>query len=256
MLTQGIIVAATHHIEWLIPWWWYNYRAHNDLPVVFIDLGMTKKAQDWCKERGTLLPLDVPDSLVFPKEAVDPILASKWEQIIGSGVWDVRLKWFKKPFAFRKSPFEKSLWIDLDCEVRASLRPFFSFLEDESSLALAREPEPLQKGLQSLGFTLPNEITYNSGVVLYRKEDPFLSRWEEEVKQRNHLHIGDQEALSRILFQENFLFKELPIEYNWDRGLGPNPQALIFHWHGQKGKQLIAEQIKALSILGFTNFTL
>lgn len=253
-MDSGVIVAATHHIEWLLPWWWVNYKAHNDLPVAFFDLGLTDKAKEWCKKRGQLISLNVPDSLVFGKDKVDPLLAAKWEKVIGSGVWDVRLKWFKKPFVFTESPFSKTIWIDLDCEVKTSLRPLLSFAENETGICLGKEPEAFQKGCQSLGLAFPEEVTYNSGVVIYKKGAPILNRWKEEVLTRNNLYIGDQEALSRILFLEKPSFTELPPEYNWDRGLGPNPNALIFHWHGQKGKQMILEQIKALTSLGLTDF--
>lgn len=254
-IDRGILVASTSHVEWLMPWWWYNYRAHNDLPVAFIDLGMSEDAKSWCQERGELICVDVPDALVFGKERVDPQVAEQWEKVIGSGVWDVRLKWFKKPFAFIRSPFSKTLWIDLDCEIRALLDPLFAHCDNDAGLGLAREPEALQKGYRSLQFTLPEEIAYNSGVVVYRKGAPFLSKWVEEVKERNHLYISDQEALSRVLYLEKPSFQELPAEYNWDRGLGPNPDAWIFHWHGQKGKQMIQEQMANLSALGFVDFS-
>jgi hypothetical protein len=246
--SNGIVVAATHHLEWLLPWWWYNYQAHNTLPVAFFDLGLSPKYKAWAEQRGLLIPLEVPDSLVFPKEQVDPSLASKWEEVIGSGVWDVRLKWFKKPFAFASAPFSKNLWIDLDCEVRTNVSPFFPLLTDDIDLAIVPEPEALQNGLRSLG--LAEEKVYNSGVVLYHKDAPFLFLWLEEVLKKNHLHIGDQEALSRVLANNPISLKELTSIYNWDRGLGPNPDALIFHWHGQKGKQLIKEQIEALTLMG------
>ena len=254
-MTNGIVVAATHHLEWILPWWWINYKAHNDLPVAFFDLGLSEKAKDWCKQRGSLISLDIPDSLVFGKEKVDPLLADLWEKVIGSGIWDIRLKWFKKPFVLTESPFLKTIWIDLDCEIKTSLTSLFLLCENEAGFCIGKEPEALQKGLLSLKLTLPEEITYNSGVVVYKKGAPILNRWKKEVLERNHFYIGDQEALSRILFLEKYNFTELPQEYNWDRGLGPNPNALIFHWHGQKGKQMILEQITALSSLGLSNFT-
>src|SRR5438105_1502086 len=125
-MEQGVLVASTSHLEWILPWWWYHYRAHNDLPVAFGDLGMTESARNWCRDRGELISVEVPEFLVSGKEVVCPQLAEQWEKVIGSGIWDVRLKWFKKPFAFIQSPFTKTLWIDLDCEIRTRLDSFFS----------------------------------------------------------------------------------------------------------------------------------
>lgn len=248
-MNKGIVVAATHHLEWILPWWWMNYRAHNDWPVAFFDLGMTEKAKRWCAERGQLLSMTLSDGLVFEKEAVDPVLAKKWEQVIGSGVWDIRKHWFKKPFVLTRSPFVQSIWIDLDCEVRCCLSPLFSYSENGAKVAVAREAEPFQIGWQALGFSLPGEINYNTAVVVYHHQAPILDKWVHEVITRHHLYMSDQEALSRILFLEQLAFYELSAEYNWDRGLGPNSDARIFHWHGQKGKEMIKEQITALTSL-------
>src|SRR3990167_1119904 len=250
-MEKGIIVAATHHIEWMLPWWWYNYQAHNNLPVVFFDLGLSQKAKDFCSSKGLVLPLEISDSLVFGKEQVSPATAHLWEKIMGSGIWDIRLKWFKKPYAFLASPFDQTLWLDLDCEVRASLTPLFAFAENPLGLSMTREPEPLQQGFRSLGILHQNEVLYNSGVVPFCKNTPILSLWVKEVETNNHAYIGDQEALSRLLFLQKSSFPEIPSLYNLDRGLGPNSEAFVFHWHGQQGKALIKEQMQALSSLGF-----
>ncbi len=253
-MNKGIIVGANLDIEWLLPWWWYNYQAHNSLPVTFFDFGMSEKGRNWCKAKGQVI--ECITSLTLEKTKVEPSLAKKWETIIGSGVWDVRTHWFKKTFAFAKTPYDKTIWIDLDCEVRSNVDAIFSYLTDDIELALAPEPELIQKGFRSLGFILPTEITYNSGVVAYHKNKPFLKSWENEVIYKSHLHIGDQDALSRVLFENKTRLKELPSTWNWDRGLGVNPDAAIFHWQGQKGKQLIQKQIQAIRELGLEDFLL
>ena len=252
---EGVIVASTHHLEWALPWWWYNYSAHNDRPVVFFDLGMSEKGRAFCREKGSLVTPKIP-SLDCSKEKTPKELGSKWEKLIGSGVWDIRHKWLQKPFVFASTPFERTLWLDLDCEVRTSLSPIFSMLDKDVELVIGEEPPPLQQGLLTLGLTLPGEVTYNSGVVAYHKNATFLHKWQEETLLQGHIHIGDQEALSRVLFETPFPHKKLPVEYNWDRGLGSNPAAAIFHWHGQPGKQQIKEQIQALALIGLIDLTL
>ncbi len=57
-MSMGVIVASTHHIEWLLPWWWYHFRLHNTLPVAFLDLGMSDASKEWFKQRGELLCLE------------------------------------------------------------------------------------------------------------------------------------------------------------------------------------------------------
>ncbi len=89
--------------------------------------------------------------------------------------------------------------------------------------------------------------------MAFQKGAPLLSQWLHEVETNNHEYIGDQEALSRLLFLQQISFPEIPTTYNWDRGLGANSEASVFHWHGQQGKSLIQDQIKALASLGFLN---
>lgn len=248
-MDRGIVVASTHHIEWLLPWWWRHFRLHNALPVAFLDLGLSEACKAWCKERGELIPVRVPE-LDLRKERVEPSLAKKWEETHGDGIWDVRLKWFMKPFAFRQTPFERTIWLDLDCEVRASLDFMFAFCENQGGIALAREPELVQYMFGCLEFIRPGEIIYNSGVVVYRRDAPILAEWEEEVAARAHLYLGDQDALSRLLFLKQSHVEELGQKYNWTRGLGENPEALIIHWSGQKGKMKIRKEMDALAKMG------
>jgi len=252
---NGVIIAATHHIEFLLPWWLHNFRAHNDFPLIIFDIGMSEKARKWCSEREEVVSLTIPETFIVGKEKVDSVLAHKWEATHGDGIWEVRLKWFKKPFVFAHSPFSKTLWIDLDCEVRASLHPLFDYCENEMGIAMTREPEAFQKGFQALGFSLPGETIYNSGVVAYSQNAPVLSKWMREVEERNHCYISDQEALSRVLFAEKKAIKEFPPEYNWDRGLGENIHALVFHWHGQKGKKILKSHIDQLSQLNLFDYS-
>ncbi len=242
-LTQGIIVGADNAVEWLLPWWWYHYSSHNTLPVVFFDFGLSEQAKLWCKEKGTLIPI-TPELSLLP---IASSLVSLWEKTIGPGLWKVRSQWFKKPFACLASPFTKTLWIDLDCEIRGSLSPLFQ--ETRPHFSIAAESDSCQHHFQTQGLTYPDEITYNSGVIAFTKNHPILLDWKTEVCQKNNLHMGDQNALSRVLWNKKHPFTSLAIKYNWDPNLGPNTEALIFHWSAMSGKKQIYEQIMVLSSL-------
>ena len=62
-----------------------------------------------------------------------------------------------------QTPFECTVWMDLDCEVTGSLIPLFQKVHTHSGIAVARERR----------FTL-EEAGYNSGVIVYRKDSPVL----------------------------------------------------------------------------------
>jgi len=231
----------------MLPWWWYHYALHNDTPVAFCDLGLSVEAKEWCQKKGVLVTpslSDFHDQHHIPQER-----AVLWERVIGSGIWNVRRFWMQKPFLFSMTPFSYTLWMDLDCEVRTSIDALSTLAR--AGMALAEEPPLLQEGFRALGLLEPQETLYNSGVVPFSKESPLLALWQQEVSDRSHHYIGDQEALSHMLFAQNKKISTLSNLYNWDRALGSNRAAHIFHWHGQKGKECIVKELEHLRALSF-----
>ena len=136
---DGLIVASDITQEWLLPWWWGHYSLHNSYPVTFVDLGMSQEMRAWCKERGNFITLGVPDIFVKVKEEIKDPLVRDWESLYGRKFWPRRHAWFKKPMACLKSPYLRTIWCDLDCEVRGPLQALFDFCENSSGIALAHE---------------------------------------------------------------------------------------------------------------------
>lgn len=230
--SQGVIVGCDQKQEWMLTWWWSNFRAHHDLPVAFVDFGMTSHAQEWCKEHGTLIPLQAPQNFVFPKEKIPTLLAASWEQRYGSHLWSARGQWFYKPFALLQSPFEKTIWLDLDCEVLGPLHHLFQKLHRHSRMALVRDT------------TAPFEdVGYNSGVIVYDIQSPLLIHWALSCVRNNDRFLGDQEVLTHLIHEGNIEVAELPEKYNWVIKSGINPEAVVLHWSGSWGKQVIRNRV-------------
>lgn len=228
---EGILVAADLSQEWLLPWWFAHYRSHNALPVAFVDLGMSFEMKNWCKERGELIALPVADIFVTEKEQMDPLFVQAFEEACGTTFWPLRHAWLKKPLAFLQSPFRKTLWIDLDCEIRSSVKPLFAIRND--SLAIA------------IDLSVPQgEIpVYNSGVVGFHQGLPLIEQWADGCFERNHAFRADQDILNAIIQEQQHLVTEISSLYNWSRCKEENPEAVIVHWHGPQGKAAIAHQI-------------
>ncbi|MBI2743005.1 MAG: hypothetical protein HYX48_03725 [Chlamydiales bacterium] len=250
---DGVIVGCTHRQEWILPWWWMHYHFYNSLPVTFVDFGMSEKAKNWCKKRGELVALEATDSLILPKEKVDPKLATAWETLYPD-FWQHRPGWFSKPFAFLKTPYERTIWVDLDCQVRTSLSELFDKCENPAMIALARDPYQYEGRKEA--FALPDEITFNSGFVVYKHGSPIITQWAEWTATRNAEFFGDQNILSRALHEKKLAFQELPITYNWLLVLGDKAAARIRHFGGPQGKAQIKEEINALNDLFLFNLTL
>jgi hypothetical protein len=168
-MNWGVVVAADQGAEWLLSWWWECYCLHHKQKVAFVDLGMSEEAKSWCKERGLLIPFNGPSDFVSAKEHVGEKEQKKWEALYGSKVWQARSSWFKKPLAMLQSPFNKSVWMDLDCEVVKPIDAIFEGIGDGMLGAVRVE----KRG------------HYNSGVIVYDKESLLLKAWADVCLKKN-----------------------------------------------------------------------
>jgi len=228
---KGILVAVDEKAEWLLPWWYRRYSQSNQFPVAFVDLGMTHYGKTFCEERGEVIPLDAPDFLSHC-----PVYAEEWESIFGKTIWENRKSWGKKPFAFLVTPFEKTLWLDLDCEVLSSLEPLF---DQEANLLLAKETEAALEKERKLKTIQEDQMLYNSGVILYSHGEPLMEKWAKAALKEGEQFWSDQHTLSHIIYQEKIPIEELHKNYNWRMSQGLNIHAVIIHWSGTWGKEYI-----------------
>lgn len=232
--SEGIIAGCDETLEWLLPWWLKRLRSNDSRPVLFVDFGLSTFGRHFCKQHGELLEL----AHAPLKESIDRKQAENWEKIYGKQLWKSRDQWLKKPRALLSTPFEKNLWLDLDCEVVGSLDPLFALLE-HTSVALARETENAEEHERSLGQLLEDEILYNSGVIAYRKDAPLITSWAEALSKRSQEVWGDQQLLSRLIYESKYQIQELDPIYNWRMSQGFNLSAQIIHWVGSWGKEYI-----------------
>src|SRR5690349_19670492 len=123
---KGIIVGCDLHQEWLLEWWWELYRAKNTFPVAFADFGMSEHAKNWCASHGELIIVDIDTSFVKSSNENFFTRGGRTEALYGSSFEASRHSWFKKPFACLLSPYEITIWIDLDCEVLTKLDDLFT----------------------------------------------------------------------------------------------------------------------------------
>jgi hypothetical protein len=225
---KGIIVGCDEAQEWLLSWWWERYSAENRFPVMFADFGMSGEALAWCQERGEIAPIQIDFSSVctedFPCEdkAISPY---------GPELFIAREKWFKKPFACLASPFQRSIWIDLDCEV---LRPIDA-LFDHCNFPLALRRSFLSEQLPHLH----PEIAYNSGVIAFMHGAEIIQKWAEGAISRRKGFMADDFLLSSLIFESQWPVRDLADIYNWECIWELNFDAVIYHWIRPMGKEFI-----------------
>lgn len=220
---RGVVVGCDAAQEWLLPMWWSKYSETNNYPVTFVDFGMSSAAFQWCKERGNGVVLN--RSADFLSE-VSSEKAGKWEGLYKDEIWDLRKQWFKKPFALLLSPYERTVWLDLDCEVLADLSELFEMDLGKEKLALAKELEG-----------------YNSGVIAYEKGAYLIQQWADYAITENKEYMGDQNLLSDLILKQKKEVLELPEIYNWriyaNRDAVLHPNAKIIHWACPWGKDYL-----------------
>lgn len=230
--TEGVIVGVNAHQEWLLPWWWMNLRLHCTHEVTFINFGdMSKEAVAWCERKGKVILVEVNEDIIASKELVAPDHVKLWESIHPE-MWKIRLGWFKKPFAMQKSPYTRTIWLDVDCQVRGSIDSLFTQCLNEAGIAIAPEAEESQALNLYRKIILPGEIVLNTGVVAFTNDSKIIKEWANQVSTQSHLHFGDQQLLVRILFTQNLKFTILSRTFNWTAESGMNQKATILHWSG------------------------
>lgn len=198
--------------EWMLPWFFKNYKKYNKLPVIVADFGMSPKGLELAKRHA--------------KEIID--LTKEIEK-----------GWFLKPKSMWKSPAKNTVWIDLDCEVRGDLSDIFKQLEPNKLCMVQDHPWVKRRG----------ELWHNSGVVGFKDKPAILKSWMNEVGRIKA--VGDQEVLHAMLnpITKITYIKDLPHKYNVLRlDVEDNnvpKDAVVVHWTGSKGKDEIRRQINA-----------
>lgn len=227
-MSRGILCGADERQAWLLPWWWSRYKAaQNVYPVTFCDFGLSEISRAWCAERGQVVTVAGSESV--PSERLSAIVRNDWEALYGHTLWEVRSAWFRKPAALALTPYAKTIWIDLDCEILGSLEPLFQLCE-EKSFSLAREWDTLHLPIAK----------YNSGVIVYEKTAPLLHLWKERAFDWSDRFWGDDPLLS-FLIQEGYPVHEFSPVWNWRMKDGLNWEAQIYHWVGEWGKEYIRQ---------------
>jgi hypothetical protein len=238
----GVMTGCDARQEWLLPWWWRHYRAHNGYPVAFADLGMTPAARAWCAARGSVV--DVPVAQAFKPVSAQPGSAQP-EKAAPQG-------WFAKPLAVLRSPFRWTLWLDLDCEVRGPLAEAFVYAD--RGLAVTADPYyPQENGdcphfpprkMGTVAAFRPSLPVLSTGVIGVRHGEPAVQTWAAQVFRRLERIRDDQAALNEIrdVCRESIVL--MPRRFHHLRLAGEPPaDALIVHWTGAEGKRLIRERI-------------
>ena len=154
-----------------------------------------------------------------------------------------------KVLSLRRSPYERTLFLDTDITIHGPLRPVFENLDTRDFCAAnSHEADWSVSPPRFVAFVKPRD--YNTGVLLYRKSEPFLrflTHWENAVLAQDPLdmwagHNCDQFHFNKLvtagaLEQSGVSFGELDnviwncrgIMHHQVRAVGRDGDIRIFH---------------------------
>ena len=208
---KAFLTGADLNTEWQLPWFFENYKKHNDTPLIFADFGVV--------DRDAITP------------HVHAILDMTKVQEKG---------WFKKPKALFHAPAQKLVWLDTDCEVLEDISDVFDLLKPDQLNMVEDKPWALRRG----------GVQFNSGVVGVIGKPLILGMWANWVKENPGVGDQETltEHLNPIT-QIKYI-NPLPNEYNWlrlqiENDNQPADNAKIIHWTGQKGNDRIRSKMNA-----------
>ncbi len=214
-VTEGIVLLADLDSEWLLPWWHGHFaKSGMKAQVTVIDAGISDSAK----------------SFVASLDKVNLLAMS-------ADVPQFECAWFLKPFALAASPYERSIFLDLDCEVRSDISEMFNW--SEHGIVLGHDKHPMGKYRR----LFRGAMFFNSGVIGVTQGAPIINQWCQSVGELHHLLRGDQEVLNLSLYENEATIVELPPHFHQLRLDGDHPQAKIMHWTGPAGKEHIRRKI-------------
>jgi len=200
---EAFLTGCDSNHEWFLEWFISNYKKHVKTPLVFADFGLTKSGLDYVKKNVHAI-MDMTKSI---------------EQ-----------GWFKKPLSMITCPSKKTIWIDLDCEIRDDISNAFNLLKPNKLNMVKDKPWTIRR----------QEEWYNSGFVGIIDKPVILTQWAQQIKKDPD--IGDQEVLHSMLnpITQIGAINDLPNEYNVLRIQTEvdnyKDKIRVMHWTGEKGK--------------------
>ena len=206
---KAFLTGADLNTEWMLPWFFKNYKKHNNTPLIFADFG------------------------VIDRDAIAPHVHA----IIDMTKVEEK-GWFKKPKALVHAPATKTVWIDSDCQIKSDISGIFDLLLPNKLNMVEDLPWAKRRG----------GVQFNSGVVGIIDKPLILGMWANWVKENPSVGDQETLTENLNPITQMTYINALPNEYNWlrlqiENDNQPATNARVIHWTGQKGKDRIRSMI-------------
>ncbi|MCB1080645.1 MAG: hypothetical protein KDK69_02380 [Chlamydiia bacterium] len=232
---QGVLTGCEESQEWMLKWWFENYSKHNTLPVTFADFGMSASARSWCEKRGNVISIP-PQELQNAKNA-------PWADKVPGYIWNHRTIWFCKPLAFLKTPYETTIWTDIDCEIIKNITPMFSLAEVPDGFAIRYDKQEYEKYYKEHSILKHEARCYQAGVIVFKRYSKVINNWAKYCFTQNNQEYSEQSALSHLLSEKPLDITHFSDNYHWFQSDTKNPSAYIIHHSGAFSKRRLLSSI-------------
>lgn len=247
---DGFITGSDQTMEWLLPYWLQHLRNYNRHPITIANFGMSQEYVTWLQRHVEVLNLSISDHL-FDKRTSFPVRYGKEDASVIERyqkkleIYKKKRKaWFTKPFAMLQTPYRRTVWLDVDCQVNGDISSLFSFAENETGVAMGLEAEHKLQAKIEDGVLKPGGKLFNSGVIAYLRGADLIQKWAQAVIENEGDFLGDQDILSHLIDQDNLPVPVFSRQYNWLMNeWGVNPEAKVLHWAG-KAKTYLAKKMQ------------
>lgn len=191
---------------------------------------MSKSARMWCEQKGKVISFVLPPFFLQEKRPFS--FPKTWHPSKVDYVTNRRHIWFTKAFSLFQTPYDKTIWIDLDCEVKKSVQPLFDFCENTSGFAITYDVDHTTKEWKDDGLLSPDAEGHQVGVFSFKRKSPVLNKWIQSCYDNHHQELSEQTCLNHVLKKENFDITIFSKKYNWVYLDNSHPDATILHYAG------------------------
>ncbi|MCP5505500.1 MAG: hypothetical protein H7A38_01280 [Chlamydiales bacterium] len=160
-MKKGVMTGCNQTNENHLQSWLEHYSKHNSFPVTFCDFGMSESGRAFCEKNGTVL------------------------------------KATGKASALPLSPYDETIWTDINCEVNASLAPLFEMAQVKDGFAISYSKENRPR----------------SGVMAFTKNSPVIVNWHAWCIKNKE--VPDDKILELLLKENNFQLTQFSEKYYW-----------------------------------------
>jgi len=241
-MDKGILTGCDQRQEWMLKWWWTNLTKHSNVPITFCDFGMSPSARAWCQSKGAVI---TQSEEMFPIKDLNKHVANPpWKEKITPRMWDHRPIWFYKPLVLPKSPYDRTLWIDVDCEVKETLAPLINLPLTKDCFAIRQTSEKDNEGARKIGYLGPHVSGVQAGVILYEKDTPVIPAWIDRFLKNHPMEFSDEHCLGQLLHENPFEITYFSPLYNSTDFEPPDPNAIIHHHSSARQKRILLQKIQ------------